>query len=56
MVEALPDVRGVSLSGTGPSFVAVGDRDALEGIEERWNRREGTTWLTTTRNDGTRTR
>ncbi|MFC4550981.1 MULTISPECIES: shikimate kinase [Halorussus] len=55
MVEALPDVRGVSLSGTGPSFVAVGDPDALAAVETRWNEREGTTWLTTTRNDGTRT-
>ena len=55
MVEALPDVRGVSLSGTGPSFVAVGDPDALGAVDSRWNQREGTTWLTTTRNDGTRT-
>ena len=55
MVEALPDARGVSLSGTGPSFVAVGERDALAAVEARWNEREGTTWLTTTRNDGTRT-
>jgi len=56
MLDALPDARGVSLSGTGPSFVAVGERAALERVRDRWNEREGTTWLTTTRNDGGRTR
>ncbi|WP_135828892.1 shikimate kinase [Halorussus halobius] len=56
MLDALPAVRGVSLSGTGPSFVAVGERATLERLRDRWNQREGTTWLTTTRNDGTRTR
>jgi shikimate kinase len=56
MLDALPDARGVSLSGTGPSFVAVGEQDALERISDHWNQREGTTWLTTTRNDGGRTR
>ncbi|NHN59244.1 MULTISPECIES: shikimate kinase [Halorussus] len=56
MLDALPDARGVSLSGTGPSFVAVGERPALERIADRWNEREGTTWLTTTRNDPARTR
>jgi shikimate kinase len=56
MLDALPDVRGVSLSGTGPSFVAVGEREHLEPIRDRWNEREGTTWLTTTRNDCARTR
>ena len=56
MLDALPDSRGVSLSGTGPSFVAVGERATLERVRDRWNQREGTTWLTTTRNDGTRTR
>lgn len=55
MVEALPDVAGVSLSGTGPSYVAVGGREVLEDVRERWNSLEGTTWLTTTQTDGTRT-
>ncbi len=54
-VEALPDATGVSLSGTGPSVVAVGERDALETIRDRWATRDGRTWLTTTRNDGART-
>jgi shikimate kinase len=54
-VEAMSDADGVSLSGTGPSVVAVGDRPALERVRDRWDDREGTTWLTTTRTDGART-
>jgi shikimate kinase len=56
MVEALPDVEGVSLSGTGPSFTAVGDRATLEAVREDWDEREGDTWLTTTQTHGARTR
>ncbi|WP_135822690.1 shikimate kinase [Halostella litorea] len=56
MLEALPDVTGVSLSGTGPSFTAVGERDQLEELRDQWETRPGTTWLTTTRTDGGRTR
>ncbi|WP_267639789.1 shikimate kinase [Haloarchaeobius amylolyticus] len=55
MLEALPDVDGVSLSGTGPSYVAVGDRDTLESLADTWNQRDGHTWLTTTRQTGCRT-
>ncbi|KZN23729.1 shikimate kinase [Haladaptatus sp. R4] len=55
MVDAMPDVDGVSLSGTGPSFVAVGGREVLEDVREKWNSLEGTTWLTTTQTGGTRT-
>jgi shikimate kinase len=54
LVEAMDRVAGVSLSGTGPSFTAVGERDALETLQDVWNDREGTTWLTTTQTDGTR--
>ncbi len=54
MIDALPDVTGVSLSGTGPSYVAVGERDALETVRERWAERDGTTRLLRTRTDGTR--
>ncbi|AXG06645.1 shikimate kinase [Haloplanus rubicundus] len=53
-VEAMPHADGVSLSGTGPSVVAVGDRDGLERVRDYWNQREGDTWLTTTRTDGAR--
>ncbi|UPW00499.1 shikimate kinase [Halorussus gelatinilyticus] len=56
MLDALPDADGVSLSGTGPSFVAVGERAVVEQVREHWSEREGTTWLTTTQNDGARTR
>jgi shikimate kinase len=56
MLDALPDVAGVSLSGTGPSFVAVGEETAVEQVRDHWSKREGTTWLTTTQNDGARTR
>ena len=53
-VEAMPHVDGVSLSGTGPSVVAVGDRDDLETVAAMWDERDGTTRLTTTRTDGAR--
>ncbi|MFB6154538.1 MAG: shikimate kinase [Haloferacaceae archaeon] len=53
-VEAMPHVAGVSLSGTGPSVVAIGDGDGIERVRDRWSEREGTTWTTTTRNDGAR--
>ncbi|SDK90491.1 shikimate kinase [Natronorubrum texcoconense] len=52
MIDALPDVTGVSLSGTGPSYVAVGDQDTLETVRERWAERDGTTRLLRTRTDG----
>jgi len=53
-VEAMPHVDGVSLSGTGPSVVAVGDREGLEHVRDHWTQREGDIWLTTTRTDGAR--
>jgi len=55
IVEALPDAAGASLSGTGPSFTAVGDREALEQVRDDWNERDGHTWLTTTQREGART-
>ena len=55
VVEAMSAAEGVSLSGTGPSFTAIGDRGALERIRDRWDDREGTTWLTTTQTEGART-
>lgn len=55
IVEALPDAAA-SLSGTGPSYTAVGDRDVLEALSETWNQREGETWLTTTQRTGATTR
>ncbi|WP_408957862.1 shikimate kinase [Natrinema sp. 74] len=55
IIDALPDVTGVSLSGTGPSYVAVGDRETLETVQKRWGEHDGTTRLLRTRTDGTRT-
>ncbi|MFB6079353.1 MAG: shikimate kinase [Halarchaeum sp.] len=55
LVEAMPAVDGVSLSGTGPSYVAVGDADALTEVEDSWTRRQGTTFRTTVQHDGART-
>jgi shikimate kinase len=55
MVEAMPYTDGVSLSGTGPSFTAVGDRAVLSELREEWDRREGRTWLTRTQTEGTTT-
>lgn len=54
MVEAMPEVDGVSLSGTGPSYVAVGDADAIDAVTERWREREGRTIRTGTESFGAR--
>jgi shikimate kinase len=55
LVEAMDAAAGVSLSGTGPSYTAVGRRADLEAVRERWTRRDGRTWLTTTQNEGAHT-
>lgn len=52
ILELLPAVTGVSLSGTGPSYVAVGDRGDLEAVRGRWDTRPGTTRLLATRTEG----
>ncbi len=52
MVEVMATVDGVSLSGTGPSFTAVGDESTLEAIRSRWDDRPGMTRLTTTQTAG----
>ena len=51
-VEAMPHAAGVSLSGTGPSVVAVGEADALDAVAELWRERSGRIRRTTTRTDG----
>lgn len=56
IVTALSHVEGVSLSGTGPSYVAVGERGELEKVQKVWDDYEGDTWLTRTRTDGAQTR
>lgn len=52
LVEALPAATGVSLSGTGPSFTAVGNSENLDPIRERWAAREGTVTTTHTQHAG----
>lgn len=55
-VEAMPHATAVSLSGTGPSVVAVADPDDpetdLDAVADAWRDRPGTLRRTTTRNDG----
>ncbi len=55
-VEAMSNATGVSLSGTGPSVVAVSDPadpDAdLDAVVDAWSGRPGDLLRTTTRNDG----
>ena len=51
-VEAMPHCHGVSLSGTGPSVVAVGEAASLAPVRELWVERDGTLIETTTRPTG----
>ena len=53
-VEAMPHTAGVSLSGTGPSVVAVGDRGNFTQVRDDWEDRPGTVRLTTTNTEGAR--
>jgi len=55
ILEALPHAAGATLSGTGPSVIAVGDRDSLRPVADRWADREGDTWMTTTQQTGATT-
>jgi shikimate kinase len=51
ILEAMPDAAA-SLSGTGPSYTAIGDRETLAALRDDWDQREGDTWLTTTDHTG----
>jgi len=51
-VAAMPHCHGVSLSGTGPSVVAVGSNESLAAVREQWAARDGTLIETTTRQTG----
>lgn len=55
IVDALPDAAGASLSGTGPSYVAVGEEDAIHEVSTRWETNQGTVRVTTTQTAGART-
>jgi shikimate kinase len=52
MIEALPAAAGVSLSGTGPSYVAVGTGEAIEEVLAAWTDRPGRTMRTRTQERG----
>ncbi len=52
LFDALPRADGVSLSGSGSGYTAVGERDPLKKVQEAWDEYGGSTWLTTTRPDG----
>jgi shikimate kinase len=54
-VVALPHAAGVSLSGTGPSYVAVGGEDGIDEVATLWNENPGTVRETTTQLAGART-
>jgi len=54
-IEALAHVDGVSLSGTGPSYVAVGEPAQLEAVSDHWSEYDGTTWRTATNQEGAET-
>jgi len=54
ILEAMP-AAAASLSGTGPSYTAVGDRETLDALRTVWGEREGHTWLTTTHPTGATT-
>lgn len=56
LVEALASAEAVSVSGTGPAVTAIGDREGLRRLRSNFENHEGTTWLTTTRTTGARTR
>ena len=51
-VEAMPHAEGVSLSGTGPSVVAVGSGESLAAVRELWAARDGSLLETTTQTEG----
>jgi shikimate kinase len=53
-VEAMPHAEGVSLSGTGPSVVAVGGSENLKTVRDLWTDRPGEVRSLPTRNGGAR--
>jgi shikimate kinase len=52
ILEAMQVTNGVSLSGTGPSVVAIGKKEGLIRLEKLWNKRGGKVFFTRTQNDG----
>ncbi len=54
MLDALAAVDGVSLSGTGPSTVAVGDAASVDAVASAWRDRPGSVRVTRTNQTGAR--
>lgn len=52
MLDVLPAVEGVSLSGTGPSTVAIGSEEAIARAASRWDERPGVVRVTETDAEG----
>ncbi|MFB6109671.1 MAG: shikimate kinase [Halodesulfurarchaeum sp.] len=52
MIEALPAAAGASLSGTGPSYVAVGESAPIDAVAAQWGNRDGRTLRTRTQSTG----
>lgn len=52
MLEALPNVDGVSLSGTGPSTVAIGTDEQIQSVAATWSSTPGTVLQTQTTHSG----
>jgi shikimate kinase len=51
-MEALEHAEAASLSGTGPSFGAIGTKEEMEKVKEKWSERSGKTLLLQTVNKG----
>lgn len=54
MLAALPAADGVSLSGTGPSTVAVGTDEGIDAVMRAWSDRPGNVIRTRTQSTGAR--
>ncbi|XGI82932.1 shikimate kinase [Halorutilales archaeon Cl-col2-1] len=53
-VDALEHVDGAGLSGTGPSYAAIGDRQDIKEVVKEWEKHPGTVLEVETDNDGAR--
>jgi shikimate kinase len=54
-VDALAHVEGAGLSGTGPSFAAIGDRGSIKEVAKDWKRLKGEVLTLETDNRGAST-
>jgi shikimate kinase len=52
IMEALEHVEGANLSGTGPSFAAIGTEDEVRKVAEKWRKYDGEVLMLETDNQG----